>query len=175
MFHVPLFHYKVKDWENKKKYLLQLHESIQSDCTNLDNKGITNFHTDPEKIKQDIVFVFNDEIKQFINSIGSKTYNVDAAWFEQSNKNHYHGIHNHGGSGYSSVCFINYKENEHTPTYFLSPFNNFMNGKTLIHTPQNITEGSIIFFPSAIHHFTSPNESDEERMVVSFNLTLKSK
>ena len=170
MFYVPLFHYKVENWDSKKQFLLQLYQSVQEDCEG----GVvtTNYYKDCIKIKQDIGNLFHPEIKKFVNAINCKSYNVRNAWFELSTKHNYHGIHNHGPTGYSSVCFVNYDENEHEPTQFVSPFNNFMNGNVLDHNPQNITEGSIIFFPSTINHYTNPSQSDKERLVVSFNLQI---
>ena len=51
----------------------------------------------------------------------------------------------------------------------MSPFPNFLTGLQLTYTPE-VDEGSIIFFPSYISHFTEPNLSDENRLIVSFNL-----
>ena len=33
-----------------------------------------------------------------------------------------------------------------------------------------VEEGDLILFPSLIHHYTTPNQSDTERIVLSFNL-----
>lgn len=171
MFYVPLFHYKVENWTYKKKFLLELYDSIKKECEiKKDTTVITNYHQNHKKLVQDIAYIFYSEIKEFAESVEISNYDVKDAWFEKSHRNNYHGIHNHGPIGYSSVCFINYDENEHSPTQFVSPFNNFMNGSTLIHSPQNITEGSIIFFPSIINHYTDPNQCDKERLIVSFNL-----
>ena len=73
-------------------------------------------------------------------------------------------------TGFSSVCFVEYDENVHTPTKFISPYSNFVNGSCLDHSPKNVIEGSLIFFPSAILHYTHPNNNNNTRTILSFNL-----
>ena len=169
MFNIPIFHFKVENWDEKKSALIELYNLVENDCEMVEGTDvITNYHQNCINIRQDISYIFYSEIKRFTDIIEYNECIVDAAWFEKSYKNHYHKIHNHGALGYSSVCFINYDENEHTPTQFIAPYNNFINGVSLIYNPQNVIESSIIFFPSAINHFTEPNKSDKERLVVWF-------
>ena len=60
MFYVPLFHYKVENWNSKKQFLLQLYQSVQEDCES--GAVTTNYHKDYIKIKQDIGNLFHPEI-----------------------------------------------------------------------------------------------------------------
>ena len=36
--------------------------------------------------------------------------------------------------------------------------------------PPGIREGSLIFFPSYVLHYTAPNQSDVDRIILSFNV-----
>lgn len=173
MFFVPFLHLKVQNWSNKKKQLLNLYSTVFDDCKFSSDGIYTNYYQDNCKIIGDIQYIFYEELKEFSNRLQFNSYFVKIAWFEESDKNVFHGIHNHGALGYSSVCFINFNEDKHIPTKFIAPFCNFVTGITLEYIPENITEGSIIFFPSIINHFTEPNHSNEKRLVVSFNLEVK--
>lgn len=91
------------------------------------------------------------------------------AWFELATQHGYHAPHRHGVLGYSSVCYIDFDENLHTSTKFIAPFTNWITGTDLLYQPQ-VIEGTVIFFPSAILHYTEANYSEKPRKIVSFNL-----
>ena len=55
-----------------------------------------------------------------------------------------HSIHNHGQLGYSAACYVTYNPNEHTPTQFVSPFNNPITGDIIQYQPMNVEEGDLI-------------------------------
>ena len=178
IFSVPLFHFKVEDWNNKKKTLLEI----------VNNKELHyergNFvYTD--YIEEDGVFpssdvdpIVNELINEEVNRF-SRYAQVDLLpmnyWFEKSLKNDHHLVHNHGGTGFSAVMFIEYDERVHKPTGLLSPISPWLkkleSGNVVF--PENIKSGSIIYFPSFINHFTIPNESEKERIILSWNIVEK--
>jgi uncharacterized protein (TIGR02466 family) len=127
----------------------------------------TNFRKNEKFNLSDI---FDDEINTFKNEFNLKEIKPKHFWFEKCLKKEYHSPHTHGLIGYSAVCYVDYDENEHSPINFLSPFHNFLNGEPSLYVPSNVTEGTIIFFPSTLLHWVSPNNSEKERLVVSFNL-----
>jgi len=173
MFSVPIFHYKVNNWETKKKNLLEYWNLFKEQTIQDKNNLIHNFNlSDKSKINYLIHQTFEEEIDIFMKQIGENKYKLICSWFENSIKYSYHSPHNHGSSGYASVVFINYNQNFHRPPRFYAPFNNFINGDALCYDAEDISEGSIIFFPSSILHGTEVNYSDVERLVVSFNLNL---
>jgi hypothetical protein len=176
MFKIPLYHISVRNWQEKKKFLIDLMndtnmsiedgDTIKTDYHDQINSNFSGHHN--KKISE----VLNEEIMFFCNNFGFNYYRISMSWFQQASKGNYHGIHNHGSVGYSAVCFIDYDEKLHTPTQFISPFNNFITGDFLDYTPK-VKEGSLIFFPSVIHHFTEPNNSEKQRTVLSFNIDVK--
>lgn len=171
IFRVPLIHLDVDNWKIKKKEIFKIlknknletsdFELVKSD---FNKKRKEDFYN--EKIQE----IFLQEIKKLEIALGISNFKVTNSWFEKSEQNMYHQIHNHGALGFSSVCFIEYDQEEHLPTQFVSPFNNFLNGSLLSYSPENVKEGSILFFPSLIHHYTIPNNSLKERITLSFNL-----
>ena len=169
MFSIPLIHISISDWKSTKKEIKKLYS--QSDLT-IDSleKVKSDFYSE-KKYNKKIQNIFYKEIKALEQMIGEKKFFVSNAWIETSEKNMFHQVHNHGPIGFSAVCFVDYDENLHSPTQFVSPFNNYLNGSIVSHSPDHISEGSILFFPSMIHHYTIPNDSDTDRTILSFNLS----
>jgi hypothetical protein len=172
IFTVPFLHLRVDDWSEKKEDILKLcidknlelrkDDFVNSDYHLLIDNKLPNYS---ERVGE----ILKQEIKTF-NEIFNVNYKIKNSWFEKASKEQHHTVHNHGMTGFSSVCFVEYDENVHTPTKFISPYSNFVNGSCLDHSPKNVIEGSLIFFPSAILHYTHPNNNNNTRTILSFNL-----
>jgi hypothetical protein len=160
-FSVPIYKYKVQNWEVKKKKLLELFNNFQ-------HKVVGNVITSPLDIKTDILL---DEIKLFENECGLKFISTEV-WFQKYEQNMNHSVHNHGPFGFSSVCFIEYDKRYHKPTTFVSSFGNYITGELERYEP-NVEEGDIIFFPANLLHYAPTNLTDKVRIIMSFNLTIK--
>lgn len=166
MFAVPIVHIQVSNWKNKKKKLLDLFHSIKM---NYRDDVWTNYHDDNTAMNHDVKMILEEDIIEFHKIIGFRETQIASSWFEQSKTNNQHNVHTHGAYGYSSVCFIEYDKEYHTPTQFTAPFLNFLDGNILSYSPK-VDEGSLIFFPSSIPHYTFPNTSNKSRIILSFNL-----
>ena len=81
----------------------------------------------------------------------------------------YHGVHNHGSTGFSSCLYLNYDENVHEPLTLVAPYNEPNIGDMIQYQPKEITEGTLIVFPACLPHFTEPNKSTKPRVVMSAN------
>lgn len=175
MFEIPFLKIEVSDWELKKEKLKSLMK--ESEFEQRSNNLVTDFNIQSENSKfrynSEIGNLFLEELLFFKEYFGFREVYLSSSWFEISNKNSHHTTHNHGATGYSSVCFIDYDSNLHTPTKFISPFNNFIDGQVINYTPEDIKEGSLIFFPSLIHHYTVPHNSEKSRKILSFNLNVE--
>lgn len=170
MFHVPLLHLAVRDWDNKKRLLTQMRKEVEEKITYHEEDSVkTNFHIDNASLIEQVSEVFKEEISICKQSFDAHHVCVRQAWFELAEKGDWHEPHTHGATGYSSVCFIDYNPEVHTATKFISPFPNLADGSMMGHQPR-VQEGSIIFFPSSILHYTDPNLSGEPRFIISFNL-----
>ena len=115
-----------------------------------------------------VTSILEEELSEFMIQTGG-VVSVNGSWIERSTKGMHHNIHNHGATGYSAACYVCYNSNIHSPTQFVSPFNNPITGE-VIHYEPDVEEGHLILFPSFIHHYTTPNQTDVERIVLSFNL-----
>ena len=174
MFHVPLLHLQVRNWNIKKLQLMEILNGVELKIADGDEVH-TDFHHqfknnwDRSRIDQ-LKHLFEEEFEAFCNHFSFSSYQIKGSWFEVAKKHDYHPAHNHHPLGYVAVCYVQYDENIHKPVYFISPFTNFTSGATLYHHPKNVKEGSILFFPASIIHETRPNKSDLERIVVTFNI-----
>tara|TARA_B100000073_G_C23703783_1_gene561439 strand:- start:890 stop:1453 length:564 start_codon:yes stop_codon:yes gene_type:complete len=162
-FSVPIFKYKVKNWNVKKNQLINLFNNVRHDI-------IVNVIASPFNIKTNILL---DEIKIFEKDIGLDLISTEV-WFQQYKHDMDHEAHDHGPFGFSSVCFIEYDKNYHKPTTFISPFSNSITGEFEEYEP-DVQEGDILFFPSNLRHYAPPNISNLTRTVMSFNLQINNK
>jgi hypothetical protein len=178
MFSVPLLHLKVEDWEEKKAILLDMFERRRDERdkfkiatgseSSLDvETDYHHNHDTGETYDREITQILQSELESFSDTFECAV-EVCTSWFERATHSKFHQVHNHGSQGFSAVCFIKFDPNKHTPTIFLNP--NLADTEICNTLPPGIREGSILFFPSYVLHYTAPNESDEDRIILSFNL-----
>jgi len=170
MFKIPLIHIKSNNWTDKKQLLNII---INSQQIKNEDYIKTSFFVEnsesSEYLNKRISILFKEELKKYLNVSGLLQYQILSSWFEQQDQYMFREIHNHG-LGINAICYLEYDSEIHTPTQFISPYNNLLNGGTEYFTPPNIKEGSIIFFPSIINHYTLPNKSDISRKIISWNM-----
>ena len=171
MFYIPIYHLTITNWKMKKEKLL----AIARDIKNVDHVT-TDFFSGTIRDKEntnEFASIMFDELEKFKGFSGINNYVVKETWIQISERGDHHPVHSHGALGFSSVIFLDYDPAVHSSTQFFSPFKNFITGCDLFYTPQNIVEGSMIFFPSAIGHFATPNTSDKVRKIISCNLIVE--
>jgi hypothetical protein len=170
MFFIPLLHIEVRDWNIKKTLLKKISSDVE--LKKLD-KVYTDFGSN-QKINyiDEINEILKEEIDLFKSNFSIISFRLLNAWFEKSKNQDYHPPHIHNKSNYSAVCYIDYDNTEHTPTNFISPFNNLITNDIMHYKPR-VTEGSLIFFPSKIIHYTDSNTSKKDRLILSFNIEVE--
>lgn len=200
MFHVPIAHVKVKDWEHKKAKLLKLYQNTLPNSKN--GGGVfdvtTDFHYNEygndgsgveTSYSETVNTLLDDELATLENLLlppdqytenFSETLGVDQGiffkitniWFEKSEKYGQHTPHTHGSRGFSCVLFVNYDKEEHEPTVYLNPFSSYFIGSNADWTCPEAEEGSLLCWPAPIVHYTYPNASDKDRLVLSWNMSI---
>ena len=166
MFNIKSYQYKVSDWEFKKQKLNEIIDKInfyQDKNSNL----LTDYGSN-NNYEADVIQILKKDIIKFF--IEANLYNpyVSSLWFQKYNNEQCHLAHNHGALGYSSVLYINYDSKHHTATRFLSPYYS-ETGETITYIPE-VSEGTLLFFPSMINHYTLPNQSNATRTILSINI-----
>ena len=168
MLTIPFYHYKVSNWKEKKEQLLDFVSNLSfkyfDQIADLYTTYGDQTSSIPLKILEDDIVKFTTEVKY------SGEMDADI-WFQKYYENQFHSPHNHGAIGYSAVLYINFDKRIHEGTRFLAPFND-PDGNHIEFVP-DVDEGSLIFFPSYLYHYTLPNKSDTIRIVMSVNLRRK--
>ena len=168
MLTIPFYHYKVSNWKEKKEQLLDFVSNLSfkyfDQIADLYTTYGDQTSSIPLKILEDDILKFTTEVKY------SGEINAEI-WFQKYYENQFHSPHNHGAIGYSAVLYINFDKRIHEGTRFLAPFND-PDGNHIEFVP-DVDEGSLIFFPSYLYHYTLPNKSDTIRIVMSVNLRRK--
>ena len=103
---------------------------------------------------------------------------ITQSWLNINNKGEGHHLHNHANSFFSGTYYIKGE----TPLFFkknVDSFQNFdfdINGYNQFNSTNcsfPIQPGKCILFPSALQHFVNPNETDTQRVSLSFNCFFK--
>lgn len=181
LYSVPLIHLKLNDWENKKSILMETYEKVSSNPKSFREEGntkysvITDFHQtfeDEDFSTTEVIVKHFEEELQFISEVFNCYVDVNNSWFEKSSRNRQHPPHTHGNCGLSCVVFIKFDPKYHGPTIFIDPnLASDSPSAPLNQMPPGVREGSMIVFPSYLAHYTLPNQTDVDRIILSFNMS----
>ena len=163
MFYIPLFHYHIEDWSNVKLKLLEALEYIP--------KSDPNSPTGQPASKE-FLDIIKQPIDNFISDMNLQIEDVDFnMWWQCYQQNEGHRPHAHGEANFGSTLFLDFVSEEHPPTRFYAPFNNFLTGNVLEYE-KDVKEGDIIFFPGGIMHESPTNKSLIPKKIIAMNLNV---
>ncbi len=118
-------------------------------------------------------------VAQYLNNIGIERhdpYHIHNAWFTSTKKGQYAHLHSHGSDDISGVYYVSTNSRD-GDIYFHSPHyvseSNYM--VKHMNMARSITpkKGLIVLWPSFLMHGTRINETNHNRISMSFNLTFK--
>ena len=168
LFEYPSFQYEVKDWDFKKKGLMN-----KIKRNNMIRTELQSFETDRQTNKKSYLHffqeLFRDELKQFCLEAQVSCRMTDC-WTVRYQKGDHQTIHNHKSWGFSGILYLEYDPKVHTPTCFVAPWQDPRSDTTTLAFPQNVKEGTIFISPSYTLHFVQPNQVRKHRTIVSFDL-----
>ena len=191
LFPDPIFHYKLENYKQINKellnYILELQKNDKTGNTHSNKGGWHSPNFDLVNPGPPINFInsFKDFLKHLIADEFGWEYvpnkqRIVAMWAIINKKNSYNVRHNHQNCYLSSAYYIKKPENSgditfHDPkeakTYRFPEVEKYTN-----YSAQSITikpeEGDLLIFPSYLYHDVGINLSDEERVVVSFNIDI---
>lgn len=168
LFSVDIHKITLSDWSVVKDNILSL---VPFDDKEYSEDTIE--YTDYSRKDMELPYIppliqfFTPHIQQFAKVSQYKFSKIDWIWCQKYLNSDHHMPHNHGSIGYSCVFYANLTE-EQESTVFVSPFINVNGNYDSGSVP--VSEGDLIFFPSNLLHFASPNKTNEERIIFSFNL-----
>tara|TARA_R110002074_G_scaffold356893_1_gene529139 strand:- start:283 stop:798 length:516 start_codon:yes stop_codon:yes gene_type:complete len=97
--------------------------------------------------------------KQVISILDEKKLILRNNWAQLYNSKNFHCVHTHNNSDYSGIIYIQGK----TPTLFYD--------RNFIPYFEKFEKNTMLLFPSWIPHEVRPLQSDENRLIISFNST----
>ena len=117
-------------------------------------------------------------VKNYCQSVGYRPkdgtelkYRIVSSWFALFKKGNYAHIHNHGDSDIAGVYYFK-KSGDDGNLFFCTP-NKAIDSSVLLKTGRmvvNPTEGDLLLFPGWLDHGVQTNDTDDERVSVSFNI-----
>ena len=191
-FPEPIFKYKFENYEdfNKdlKAYIYELQKESSSGQIKSNRGG---WHSKNFRLtdKNSIQFKFGIELQKYIlrtfQTLGWKTENtnisINSMWAIINKKNDFNVIHTHPNSYLSAAYYVSAPKNcgkfqienlniakRHSYPEILK--NNELNAQV---AGIEVAEGDLLIFPGYLPHKVATNESDEDRIVVSFNVGVK--
>jgi len=150
--------------------------------------NVNGWHSDEFDLKNENLKNFISEISKNIESaikdmdwdLETQIVKITSMWSIINNKDAFNEKHHHGNSALSAAYYVKAEQNAgnivfydprqanvfHHPT---SKQVNSVNAQVQSVTPK---AGTLVLFPSYLEHKVNPNLSNEERIVISFNVTL---
>jgi len=191
LFPVPIFHYKIENYKEINKelinYILRLKkkDKIGNNRSNIGGWHSPNFDLVKEETPINFINKFKDFLKNIIiNEFGweylPNKQRIVAMWAIINKKNSFNIMHNHQNCYLSAAYYVKKPERSGDISFFdpVEPktYRYPEKEKGTFHSNQVVTlrpeEGDLLIFPSYLYHSVEPNLSDEDRIVISFNIDL---
>ena len=191
-FPEPIFKYKFENYEDFNKDLKTYIYGLQKEVLLgqiKSNRG--GWHSPNFKLtdKNTIQFKFGLELQKYIlktfQTLGWKTENknisINAMWAIINKKNDFNVVHTHPNSYLSAAYYVSAPRDcgkfqieslniakRHSYPEILQ--NNELNAHV---AGIEVSEGDLLIFPGYLPHKVAMNESDQDRIVISFNVGIK--
>ena len=183
-FTVPIFALKYNDCENLKNTVIPTFKSIEdsdSDKIYYEN-GYTNYTPGSNVLELNALEELKNFIEVSVNEVHRKlnlenqVYLINS-WFSVNRKHSMHERHNHLPAVWSGVYYVQATNNDGNITFFNDHLkSNWPYCKTDINNPltrQIFTiqpeTGLLLIFPSFLEHQVHLNNTDNDRISLSFN------
>jgi hypothetical protein len=173
---IEFFSISIKNWEQKKKEMSAYLDNTKY-VKRKDYDGLLRFSTDRHSERDYInqfMSIFSDELTELLQDLGVEEMNIVDIWSVKYKKGDFHSVHTHGSVQWSAVLYYDYDHELHSGTHFVVEDINAETNSSLIKSPE-AREGIIYVFPANMIHFTTPNESDKERTIISFDFNTNPK
>lgn len=188
LFPSPIHVIQIDKFSSIKKDLISWIYSYQNKNKNQQISGRNSWQSSTNFYKEEKSFfryekMINESISETLKLFFIRKYNITNMWININPSGGYNVSHTHPDSHLSGVFWVNTPKNCGV-LKFESP-NHFTQYKMIDSYHENIkqslnlyhdfwlepTEGRIIIFPSDIKHFVEINESSEDRISISFNIS----
>ena len=187
LFPTPLFEITGLEIDNEEltKNIYNLKEEDSGVNTGYSNEG--GWHSNSQ-IGEEMNEIFKPLVDSFIKILPKlefdpKIKQVDnlVLWANINPKGSYNTTHSHSGCDISGVYYVKVPEGNCGSINFLDPRPALNYGNSfIVHRyvggdwiPRFPVEGTMYIFPSSFQHSVGTNETDEDRISISFNLNIR--
>jgi uncharacterized protein (TIGR02466 family) len=181
-FGTPIYSAIVDDYKGIQKEIKKTVDNTTWNTTSDLHWGITQYLSDPTFSGNIIGNKFENElskhITQYVQNFYMDPYNwrIKSSWLTMNKKGSYGIIHEHGSSTISGVYY--YQTNEKDGEIFFRTPNHFFKQSYIwknLKCERTVQpkEGLLILFPGWLDHGVKMNETDHDRISLSFNVILK--
>ncbi len=178
-FSVPIYCCNVSDFDLIQTELESCIEDM--DFNMVTEWGSTHYLSD-SKFKNNLILDFNLEnfsnevdihVNKYISKIGfpKTNYKIVSSWFALFRRGNYAHIHNHGDCDIAGVYYFKKSGNDGN-LFFCTP-NKAEDTSFIFNSRRIVTnskEGEILLFPGFLDHGVQTNDTDDERVSLSFNI-----
>ena len=191
LFALPIFHYKLRDHKkhntNLSKYIYNLYEN---DKNGLKRSNQGGWHSKPFDLKKkdEAPFLFFMDIQKYVADVFREygwfytpgKVNLTEMWAIINKKNNFNIEHTHPNNYLSAAYYV--KAPENCGSFNISNPNQIARERIAISNKRTEfnqisakikpVEGDLLLFPAYLPHSVGINTSDEDRIVISFNVDI---
>tara|TARA_Y100000004_G_scaffold146885_1_gene167888 strand:+ start:707 stop:1249 length:543 start_codon:yes stop_codon:yes gene_type:complete len=169
LFTIEAFKISIEEWKTEGDRIMDMIPFNDPQWSTVEpHISYTDYFNKGEIVYKDsFLEIVTPYLNDFLSWSEYKFSRVNGFWCQKYKARDYHVPHTHGPIGYSCVFYARLKES-HRGTMFFSPFANHLGDE-----PTNsilVEEGDLIIFPSNLLHMAPPHDSEDERVIISFNL-----
>jgi len=188
-FSTPVWINEINNSENINTELKNyIYKEKEKNPEGAKKSNVNGWHSDEFDLKNENLKNFISEISKNIESaikdmdwdLETQIVKITSMWSIINNKDAFNERHHHGNSALSAAYYVKAEQNAgdivfydprqanvfHHPT---SKEVNSVNAQVQSVTPK---AGTLVLFPSYLEHKVNPNLSNDERIVISFNVSL---
>ena len=191
LFPTPVFHFKLENYQELntelENYILNLRKKDEKGQRKSNTGGwhSHNFDLTNDNTAKKFAKIFEEFYKKvIINEMGwkydSNKVKMEAMWSIINKKGSFNIQHNHANAYLSSAYYVRYPEKSGSIKFFdpreqknirYPKIKNYTNISAVI-TEITPKEGDLLIFPSYLYHSVGENLSEDDRIIVSFNVDI---
>ena len=179
VYPTPVYSCMVNDYNNIQKEIESIIKKTEWVSTDIINWGLTHYLSENAFSKNIIGENFGKELGNHLNEYIRSFYHdkfeakVSASWLSLFKKGNYGQVHNHSPSTIAGVYY--YQSNEKDGRLFFRTSNPYYQSNNIF---KNLKEdlliepkqGLLVLFPGWLNHGIQTNETDDDRISLSFNI-----
>ncbi len=188
-FSTPIWITEINNFENINKELINyIYNAKEKNPKGKTKSNVYGWHSEDFDLKDQELKNFISEISKNIGiaikdmnwDLDTQIVKITSMWSIINNKDAFNERHHHGSSALSAAYYVKAEKNAGNIIFFdprqanvfhhpISKEANNINAQVQSVTPK---AGTLVLFPSYLEHKVGPNLSNEERIVISFNVSL---